>query len=275
MYGFTGTFLTPQVTAALETAENQFWTGRYEQHMWALEVLDNSTVDSGNTNYTTDLRSGLLLGKITSGADAGKVKHWDPAATDGSQTVYGVLAVMVNTDLLGVAKDRLLAVMVGGNVLPERLLIPGQTALGISGNANEYAIKNQMSPRFVFWKDFVFQPMGWRDIQAKTASYTVTAADNGTLFTNRGAAGAVNFTLPATPTKGLRYGFFVVADQNVTVTAGAVNTMIAFNDLDADAIAYTTAGERLGAMVEVIGDGTSWLVINHLGAETQTPTITT
>jgi len=275
---YEGAYGTPGIRDLLETVENQFWVGRYELQEWTSEVIDNSTVDSGNTDHTTDLRAGLLLGKITSGADAGKVKHWNPAATDGSQDIYGVLAHMQNVGYQGSTLDRFNAIMVGGSVDPRKLLIPGQTSLGIAGNASEYLIKNMMAGtgRFKFYKDFIaVDNGGWRNVVAKTASYTVVAADHGTLFTNRGATGAVTFTLPATASVGLRYGFYVVADQNVIVASGTADTLVVHNDATADSIAFQTASEKIGGMVEVIGDGTGWLTRVSLGFESQTVTIVT
>lgn len=116
---------------------------------------------------------------------------------------------------------------------------------------------------------------GLNQVVAKTADYTVTAADNGTLFTTQGAGGAVNFTLP-TLAAGLRYAFFNEADQNMTITAAAVDTMVGFNNLVANAIAFTTTSEKAGAYVEVVAnaDATKWLTIVHLGLETQSPTLT-
>lgn len=275
---FDGAFGTPGIRDLLETTENQFWVGRYELQEWVGEVIDGSAVDTGNTSQTSDLRAGLLLGKIISGVDEGKVVHWNPAATDGSQDIYGVLPYMTNVDFRGSTLDRKTGIMVGGLVDATKLLIPGQTALGIAGNANEFLIRNQMvgSGRFKFYKDFVSVDQGaWRNVIAKTADYTVTTADQGVLFTNRGAAGAVNFTLPATAYKGFRVGFYAVANQNLVVTAGTADTMVAFNDAAADSVAFQTSSEIVGGMFEVIGDGTGWLVLPRLGQDSQTVTIAT
>lgn len=118
---------------------------------------------------------------------------------------------------------------------------------------------------------------GLKKISAKTADYSVLAADCGTTFTTRGAAGAVNFTLPATSTisAGWWAEFFSAADQNMTVTAATADTITAFNDLTADSIAFSTASEKIGGGVRMVWDGTGWLTFVHLGIETQTPTIAT
>lgn len=114
-------------------------------------------------------------------------------------------------------------------------------------------------------------------IEDKTADYTITAADMGKIFTNRGATGAVTFTLPAAAAalKGRSVLVFVVAGQNVTVAGATADQMVVFNDATADSIAFSTAAELIGGCVEAICSGTDWLVRVALGSETQTPTIAT
>ena len=80
-------------------------------------------------------------------------------------------------------------------------------------------------------------------VVAKTASYTVTAAESGTLFTTTGATGAVEFTLPS-KAAGLHFWFFNTVDQNMTVTADAVDTIVTFNDAAADSVATSTSSEK-------------------------------
>lgn len=117
----------------------------------------------------------------------------------------------------------------------------------------------------------------YQPIVVKTASYTVKAEDLGKLFTNRGAGGAVIFTLPTTGEvfSGWWCEFFTaVLAQDVTITAGTVDTMTTFNDLTADSIALSTANERSGAGVRVVHDGTGWLVF-LMTEENQTVTVAT
>lgn len=112
-----------------------------------------------------------------------------------------------------------------------------------------------------------------RTVTAKTADYTLLSADSGGVFTTRGAAGAVIFTLPAVATStGFEYTFINSADQNMTVTAPA-GTLVAFNNVGATSIAFSTATEKIGGAVKVVCDGTKWFAQVLLGAETQTPTI--
>jgi hypothetical protein len=93
-----------------------------------------------------------------------------------------------------------------------------------------------------------------RRIVGKSASYTVNViADKpGTVFTNKGATGAITFTLP-TPTRailGWWYRFKGVVNQNIVVAAPTVDTALALNDLAADSLALSTTNEKLGAEIE-------------------------
>jgi hypothetical protein len=111
-------------------------------------------------------------------------------------------------------------------------------------------------------------------VTAKTASYTVTVGDFGTVLTTRGAGGAIVFTLPAASAvnKGEWVLFVNVADQNMTI-AGADEGLVVFNDLTADAIAFSQASEKIGGAFLAVSDGTSWCVV-PIATETQTIAVT-
>jgi hypothetical protein len=111
------------------------------------------------------------------------------------------------------------------------------------------------------------------NLLAKTASYTVTPADFGSVITTRGAGGAVTFTLPAASAgnKGDWVLFWNVVDQNMIV-AGADEGLVVLNDLTADSIAFQTSSEKIGGAFLAISDGTSWCVV-PLATETQTVTV--
>lgn len=112
-------------------------------------------------------------------------------------------------------------------------------------------------------------------VVVKTSSYTITTADFGTVFTTRGAAAAVTFTLPAA--SSLNTGewvlFINVADYNMMVE-GADEGLVVFNNLTADNILFGTASEKIGGALLAISDGTSWVVL-PLATETQTVTVDT
>lgn len=269
--GFGG---VPGIDDARNTIESEIqWGGHYPYAFLPL-IIDGASVDAGGSP-TTILRPGLLMGKVTA---TKKAKQWNPAAADGTENILGPLVQAHRSTRYGVASDLWTGwIMVQGRVKSARLIVPGNASASIIGDSNEYTVRGQMRGRFLF-DDEVDKKSFMRSakaVVAKTANYTVLPADNGTFFSTLGAAGAVTFTLPA-PLPGLHYTFFNAVDQNMTVAAAANSQMIAFNDAAANSIAFSTASEKVGACVEVLGLSTSkWAVIVSLGAETQTPTIAT
>lgn len=111
------------------------------------------------------------------------------------------------------------------------------------------------------------------NIVAKTASYTVTDADAGTWFTNRGDTDAITFTLPvpSAANKGNSYRFSAVADFDLGVS-GTTTNLVTFNNAAATSVKLATGGEILGGAFEATSDGTSWLITQQVG-ETQTVTV--
>ena len=99
-----------------------------------------------------------------------------------------------------------------------------------------------------------------RPIAAKTAAYSVTESDFGTLFTNRGAAGSVTLTLPAAASyKGKSVEFYCIASQNIVFTAPA-GTLVTKNNAAATSATLSTGGDQEGGSMIATSDGTSWLV---------------
>lgn len=99
-----------------------------------------------------------------------------------------------------------------------------------------------------------------RSVIAKTANYQVLASDgSGTLFTTRGNAANITFTLPV-PTPqltGVVFYFANAVDFNMIVSAGA-GKAITFNNAAAASLAASTAGQKIGAIIRAYCDGTSW-----------------
>lgn len=114
-----------------------------------------------------------------------------------------------------------------------------------------------------------------RRMVAKTADYTVNPLVDraGTVFTTRGAAGAVIFTLPSL-SSGQYIGYFVefqnLVDQDMTIAAPAVDTLITVNDLAADSVIFSTSSQKIGARALAQWDGTAWVVVNQSVACTMT-----
>jgi hypothetical protein len=102
----------------------------------------------------------------------------------------------------------------------------------------------------------------YRGIAAKTAAYQIKDGDFAKLLTTRGAAATVTFTLP--PTTGLNPGWWIdiyeAADwEMVIASSGSADNITTKNDLTADSLTFTEAGELIGNMVRCIWDGTGWL----------------
>lgn len=114
-------------------------------------------------------------------------------------------------------------------------------------------------------------------IVAKTAAYSCVEAESGTIFTTEGATAAVTFTLPApaSTTSGTWFIFYNAEDINMTVASGTADLMIAFNDVEADSVAFSTTSEKVGNGVLCVCDGAKWLAMLFLGADSSTVTIAT
>ena len=114
-------------------------------------------------------------------------------------------------------------------------------------------------------------------IVAKTAAYTVKDTESGTIFTTEGATAAVVFTLPdpAAVDSGTFYIFYNAEDFDMTVTSGATDEMVAFNDDTADGVAFSTTSEKIGGAILVFGNGTLWYAAGLLGQDSQTITVAT
>lgn len=144
---------------------------------------------------------------------------------------------------------------------------------------NKYEIKPVEGQNLSVYKNNVNIGFGsLQKITVKTGTtYSVVAADLGTIFTNRGAGGNIAYTLPATSTiaVGWHATFYAVAAGTVTVASAVGDTIVAFNDATADSIAFSTSSEIIGGSVRMVWDGTGWLSFVSLGTETQTPVIAT
>lgn len=101
-------------------------------------------------------------------------------------------------------------------------------------------------------------------VLAKIASFTLDPVRTrvGTLFTNRGAAGAVTMTLPQLsstpggPWDGYWIVFQALADQTITI-ACAAGKAICFNNAAATSLAASTGGQKIGAEITAMWDAGS------------------
>jgi hypothetical protein len=277
MYDFSGYQMIPGVRTEIEqvvAATGLTWSEASQLRFLPVQI-DGASRDAGNTGFVTVLRPNLLMGKITA---TGKFKQWDPTATDGSQIIGGVLVHELVMQFMGSNADRFSGtLLVTGGVYARALTQAALTTSGIVGTAEEFNIRAQLNRFFQLDDDLQGGQSGGsgRGITILAASATLGVAHAGQILVIRGAVGAVNLTLPATPSKGRRFGPIInVSDQNLTITAGTADTMVVLNDLNADSVSLSTASEKIGGAFDVIGDGTGWIVLPTLW-ETQTQTIVT
>lgn len=105
-------------------------------------------------------------------------------------------------------------------------------------------------------------------VEAKTADYTVTEADNGKLFTNAGASGAVTFSLPPA-TEGLNFKFAVREAQQLRIDPNGTETIsLPSTGVPSSAGAYIVA-DAVSETVDIFcpEDGT-WAVAGYTGTWT-------
>jgi hypothetical protein len=107
-------------------------------------------------------------------------------------------------------------------------------------------------------------------VVAKAVGYILLVRDSGTVFTTRGATGAVVFTLPAiADSKGCHYWFVAIPDEVMSVTSAEGNNLVSSGDVAGSSVAYGTVDEIVGGVFYVVNDGTNWLVFPYLADEGQ------
>lgn len=213
--GYTGMFQIPSMNAVLEGVENQPWFGRIEQQVWLPDTISGAARDAGNT-VSTLLRPGLLLGKVTA---SGLLKEWNPACADGTQNIFGVLGGTVHAQQSGSDQQRYVGfVMVSGNLYSDRIIIPGNAAEGIVGDALEFLVLNQLRRRFLLDRH-----LGMLDADAFSGgriryfTYAENTANALTLTTAEHGSHVVAQYLPATvaqPANGTPFNNTLTAITN-------------------------------------------------------------
>lgn len=257
----TGGFGLPGQGDIIETTESEVaWGVHGNVHaplVWRGVKLASATVDA-RSSVTTQLQPGLWLADMGDGS----WKHYDPASATAAQRIpAGILTLSVDMvdPYTGSAVEKYGPILVGGPVVASKL------------SHSDYWTRSVASKQFLFDDYLHGFKLPWKNEVAKTADYTVLTTDAGTLFTNTGAGGAVNFTLP-TIARGLHYWFLATVNQNVTVTSAEGDNIVAFNDAAADSLAGSTASEKIGAFLHFFANqaGDKWYVMNHSFANTVT-----
>jgi hypothetical protein len=221
---------------------------------WQLDftnvLIGSAAIDAANTP-TTELRSGLVLGKKTSDS---KLYQWDSTATDGTQKAAGVLYRGISMlDGPGIAQDKQAHVFFRGGLLVRDLTIKGAA---FAGHADEHLARQQLNGcGFVLDDDLCPGSLALGaalvNMEVADAAFTPTAAQSGfRFFMTNGASTTV--TLPALKA-GLVYEFFRIGDEELVVASAAGSDMIVGNDLSANSVTWTTAGQHIGARLRLEG----------------------
>lgn len=109
---------------------------------------------------------------------------------------------------------------------------------------------------------------GLINVEAHTASDTLTTGENGTLHTNAGAAGAITFTLPAA-TVGLHYYFVVDAVQELRIDPNGTETISLPSTGAAGAAGkYLTANAQGESVHLVCAKAGTWAAMSYTGTWT-------
>lgn len=251
-------FGLPGIDAAVlgETYEVEW--GKDEQRVIGKGIVSSAARDSGNSTTTT-LRGGLVMARLTA---SGKLVAYSASGANGagSDQPLGILFQGVNLlDYTGTASDRMMPLILSGRIRD------GQ-CFGLDGHA-----KNALSNRGFIFEDNLneaaaqaFGGLGPPNaiklfsVYQATNTMVLTAAMSGSLIICN-HSGAQTITLP-TLAAGLRFRLFNAVDQDLTIN-GAAGTIQKFNNAAANSIAFTTAGQKIGAAVDIIAnhDATKWL----------------
>jgi len=127
---------------------------------------------------------------------------------------------------------------------------------------NQWLKKLRVDKLLDLSKDAANGPQILFRVQSKSANYTCTLADSGTIFTATNANAATTFTLPTTKQKGWFALFVNSVNQSMTIAAGTADTLITFNDTAADSIAFGTNNEKTGACALIVCDGNAYHAVN-------------
>ena len=267
----------PGVGTAREVTESEILWGSDQARnaaLWQSGVISGTTRDDANST-TTILRPGLLLGKLDS---TGEYEEWDADVATGTQNIQGILDTEMRAqDFDAANSDRVFRILrARAPVKVRKLLIQGSAFVG---HVDEYLARQQLhSAGFVLDDD----PFGYKsgmvdryEVVSGTTD-TLSADQNGmTLFYSNAAS--VTVTLPAAK-PGLRYELCRTGDEEFIFVSPTADDVIVGNDLSADGITVTTAGEHLGVRWRLrsvyVSTTVKWLVegpLTPFGTGTATP----
>lgn len=257
-----GGFGVPGHGALVETSDREIlWGGDHAKGLVLRKsaIISGAARDAGNSP-TTVLRRGLLLGKVDA---TGEMEEWDADASDGTQNIAGILNVELRaTDFDANNADRAFGVVIRAPLLANQLLIQG-TAL--TSHIDEFLARRQLVAAGCILDDDPFGYLagqGSRVARVTGTTDTLTEDENGTTLFYSNAA-SVTVTLP-TIKPGLEYEIVREGDEELVIASALGGDVIVGNDLAANGVTITTAGEHIGARFRVrsiyMGTTLKWLI---------------
>lgn len=143
------------------------------------------------------------------------------------------------------------------------------TAFTINNTSTGDSVDIQDSGTTVFNIDsdgFTTGSINWK-VSAKTSSYVVLALDTNTVFTNEGAVGEINFTLPGAQ-EGLNYIFFIETAQVINIRPASGDSIINGSDT-ISGTTYWLSANSAGHLLGITAINSSkWIVTNITGSWT-------
>ncbi len=247
----------PGMGTEVDTYEAAITWGPAYQLSWTGGYILASAIDSGNTP-TYRLRPGLVMAYVLGQGWT----NYDPAGSGGQQLASGVLGygLRMQDVFTGLTTAKLQPICVGGKV-------KGANLINLDGQA-----RSDMRLNFQFDDNLPGSPQLPQSFVTKTANYQILSTDNGNEFNNLGAAGEVDFTLPAI-LPGYTFGFRVLTAQTLKVISAEGGNIVGFNNAARSSLAFSTGGAQIGGYVLLQSNaaGTLWTVTpGSAGANTIT-----
>ncbi len=224
-----------------------------------------STLVDAGSSPTSVLRAGLVLGKVKA---TGLLEKYDPTATDGTQVAFCVLAQGISMlDSAGSAQQKQVHVLWKGILQADQLLLLDNMARKQLLRSGRYLFDEAHSATAAN-SVALAGDLHLSEVAKAGPTYTVVAADAGTLFV---AGGACNFTLPTIAAGLGPFEFLNAADADMVITSAAGDDILADGNAAADTVTFSTSSHKIGSRARIRANaaGTLWLFEN-LGGTTAT-----
>lgn len=99
-------------------------------------------------------------------------------------------------------------------------------------------------------------------VTSTATSVTFTSTNYGQEFL-WSPSGTATATLPANgAAAGSWFDVYLLTNQTITISSATVDTLITFNDLTADSVAFSTASAKIGGLIRFISNGSFWVATN-------------